>query len=51
MTDAVLAHGDSVAYFGKQSIFFSIGPEHGILRIYDAGTALASAEVTRISCG
>jgi hypothetical protein len=49
-TDVELAHGDAVGYFGKQSTFFSIGLEQHVLRIYDAGTALASAEVTRVSC-
>jgi hypothetical protein len=42
--------GESVGCFGRQSTFFSIGAEDGILRIYDAGTALASADVTRVSC-
>lgn len=49
-TNATLAHGDSVGYFGEHSTFFSIGAEQGVLRIYDAGTALASAEATLITC-
>ncbi len=32
------------------SIFFSVGPESGVVRIFDRGTALASAEATRVAC-
>ena len=32
------------------SIFYSVGPESGVVRIFDGGTGLAAPEITRVSC-
>jgi hypothetical protein len=32
------------------SIFYSVGPESGVARIFDSGTGLAAPEITRVSC-
>ncbi len=32
------------------SIFYSVGPESGVMRIFDGGTGLASPELTRVAC-
>jgi len=32
-------------------IFYSVGPEAGVMRIFDGGTGLAAAEYTLVSCG
>lgn len=47
---AELAHGESVAHFGAQTTFFSVGLEEGVSRVYDAGSALAAADVTIVVC-
>jgi len=45
-----MARGDLLGGPGRRSTFFSIGPEEGALRIYDAGSGLAAADVTIVSC-
>lgn len=47
---ATLANGESVAHFGNQSTFFTLGPDRGVVRIYDAGSALTAPEYTSVSC-
>jgi hypothetical protein len=33
------------------SIFYTIGPEAGVMRIFDGGTGLAAPEYTYVACG
>lgn len=47
---AQLANGESVASFGRQTTFFSVGLEGNLPRIFDAGSALAAPEFTRVTC-
>lgn len=47
---AELADGEPVAWFGRMSVFFSVGPDRGTARIFDAGTGLAAPEYTIVTC-
>jgi hypothetical protein len=47
---AELAHGNSIGWQGRQRVFYSVGLESGVLRVFDSGSALAAPEVTRVAC-
>jgi hypothetical protein len=47
---AELANGAPVGWQGRQRVFYSVGLESGVPRVFDAGSALASREVTRVAC-
>jgi len=49
--DAQLDHGESVAWFGRTTTFYSVGLDGGRMRIWDGGTALAAPEYTTVVCG
>ncbi len=36
---------------GGFGIFYTIGPESGVMRIFDGGTGLAAPEYTYVACG
>lgn len=47
---AELANGDAVAWQGRQRSFYSVGLDSGVPRVFDAGSALAAPELTRVTC-
>jgi hypothetical protein len=47
---AELAHGDTVGWQGPQRVFYSVGLDSGVPRVFDAGSALAAPDVTRVTC-
>jgi len=47
----MLDHGESVAWVGRMTIFYSVGLDSGRVRIWDAGTGLAAPEYTTLVCG
>lgn len=49
--EAQLTNGESVAWFGRTTIFYSVGLDGGRMRIWDGGTALAAPELTTVVCG
>ena len=49
--EAQLDHGEAVAWVGRMTIFYSVGPDVGRMRIWDGGTGLAAPEYTTMVCG
>jgi hypothetical protein len=49
--EAQLDHGQSVAWIGRVTIFYSVGLDAGRMRIWDGGSGLATPEYTTIVCG
>jgi hypothetical protein len=47
---AELAHGEALGWQGRQRVFYSLGLELGVPRVFDSGSALAAPEVTRVAC-
>jgi hypothetical protein len=47
---AELARGESFGWQGRQRVFYSVGLESGVPRVFDSGSALAAPEVSRVVC-